>query len=1549
MRTYPPPYRPEDDLYTQDLITDAYNSQFKGYEATPEGELLKKYFRYIGTPSRDVIESYNNIMLQQLQHQIVARPLYTKSIIDGQEMDVKVVMENLIYCKPTYTQGTTTSPLYPENARRLHIPYLATAAARPVMYVHIDDPNSNHPSGKSWARYNLELPHQEIFKIPAMLGSSLCHLEGITDPEQLAALGMDSDDPLGYFIVENGRSRVILNIQKLRLNNIFVLPAMNKVSSHCRLTVLTPTGTKQMQIVIGQISGNKYGDLLLQLGSFKKKGEVGSSSKAVEGVNILHIVRILNDITGAITLIGNQDISDYFRARLKMFVKPENWNRVLNKFRATEVMYSNVSPDVARSNVINFLRVNVPPESPNIERERILKLHDMFADYLFPNIDRNDIVRKIDMLAIMSARLLEYEVGLADPDDRDSWSKNKLSTSAESVSQLIRLEWVRVIMSVQKDLEGTSVGRKATSKTASKAKTVYTLQEVANKLKGYVDSMNDKIVAAFGGTNWGKNGNFARNNLSDILEDNNITEIVSHITSIDVNAERRTKSLDIRGVKATQAGGVCLDGATDDTSCGLKKNKAITGYTTAEEDPNPVIALILSSVHFSLEKTETKPDYILVGSVIIGWCDAATMYKYLVMMRRKGVIYKHAEFVNARKGYLEVYTCGGRLVRPLCVVDENGLLALDNNNARDKDLKYLLDHGYVEMIGLAEQERLVIAYDPEVLNRRLSKIKSLTSEYEELVSQIVENPVNMSDMENNEDLKLRIKSIRSTLSMEEYPYDYCEIHPIALVGASASNVPFLNTNPSTRISYQSKMEKQSMQPRGVNPHHHDGTEYVKNMASQPIIRTATAEGVGIDLRPTGSNVILCIGAFSGFNQEDALVFNKKTLESGIFDYTRYITKSVSLTTTSTMSQAFGLPWFDQSSASRYHAIGNDGLPIKGTFIRPNDCIVGKYQYIQGRDPGNNRDRFKEETRNVSEYMKVGEYGIVESVKKIPHKNGSMFVSVKLRLTCRPAVGDKFFVSPSQKATVALIENPENLPFDPETGLIPDVFMNPHAIPSRMTMGVLFEMMYGTALVKKGMTYDATGHQKFDTVKFREMIAQFETMGKGNAMRTPGRPKITWAPGESPIEKHRKKVQELEKYYYIADIVPAVSIPEYVDKNVSSVLLSSLRAYLDDPTNSVYWYIGGLKSVPLQDTPVDDTLRSIVRKSMLTNTIPYPLKLQIMEQVKMRDELVAFINKTVDVDIDYYHAKLDVYMGLYGHNSEYAQSRYIRLTQLLALNPDNETVALALENCKRYVSPEAINVGERVDSLDDIPNTMTMAMQDMINKILIERDNLADEVRNFEKVFMSGDVIMKSGTTGITYPGRVSIGPVRMYNTVHIAANKIQARGKGKRDPVTRQPNRGRSSHGAVKFGDMDLRAVQSHGASAIAQERMCTLSDAYEMPMCIDCGVVATYIPHTKSFSCPLNSQCSKFGRITVAYVYKYLMQILGPTGILIRTKVATEDTYPEKMLQIRNAKKREYIDEDEYDDDDEMKALDGIPEDEGEVAPELSDDEDYDYYEADY
>ena len=662
------------------------------------------------------------------------------------------------------------------------------------------------------------------------------------------------------------------------------------------------------------------------------------------------------------------------------------------------------------------------------------------------------------------------------------------------------------------------------------------------------------------------------------------------------------------------------------------------------------------------------------------------------------------------------------------------------------------------------------------------------------------------------------------------------------------------------------MSKQDLAPQEANPVRHEGTRLVRPYGTQPIVRTIAERALGMDIRAVGTNVILAIASIKGFNQEDALIVDKFALDLGLLDYIKFYVKDIKVRVKpdkAGIREVLARPYIEPAQEEIYHAIGQNGLPRIGSVLQPEDVVISKLKYpFNPNSPFDmkNPEHLKSATKSM-EKMKVGEYGVVHDVKVI--KDGEeLYVSVLIRDYRRPSLGDKIYITPSQKTTIGKIEQHHKMPFDPITGLTPQIVMNPHAIPSRMTMGPIYEMLQGTALVKTGRTYDATGFQDYDIQKFKDiLVGDF--------------PKET-------LELLKRNKAELDRYDPIVQLVPTNSVGtvmkgdmyELVNSKISErdILKRKVRTPEEEiKLNVLNSYLQDLKSAyDLPEAVTRDSRRILIRAS-LPDTVP--------------QEILPF------VQIEY--NKID---NIKAHLNQLQQkAEYVSKTE--DPNVDIKEISIKIEELLHR-----INMYTGLTRVD----IWTPQLVYMVGEILEARDNLHDVVRGFEKTFQSGKKTMTMYSNGLNMETPMAIGPVRAKTVVHMAEDKIQGRAVGRVDEVTKQAPAGKTNNGAVKFGTMELNALVSYGAAHIAQERMCLLADAYPCVWCLDCGIIAERLSSEKKWKCPLCITGKNFGVKTIPYVFKYLTQLLLSVGIFIQNKMSTEEEFPAKITEYKHQNRQQ-------------------------------------------
>lgn len=1066
----------EKAMYNHDIASTLVDPEAVGFSELPdvcapdipgditvtrEGKMLRNFFRWQGTISRSFIDSYDQWVLEELRDQLASRPLRGTRDVNGILENIYTVFRDVVVVRPNYEDKDTgkTRTLYPTNALNLHITYHAKVYARAYMYNMRNEIIKNSPD------------YTFIVSIPVMVGSIICNIRDITDPYTLLKLGIDPYDPLGYFII-NGSMKVLVNTDKLKLNKIFVFPPVASMAATespvCRVTVPTPVGTKQMQLIM-----NRAGSVVLQLAAFRKMKD----EKTQYTVNILHIVefmdrffiRDVNGNKGSLSRLS-ADISQQthhryrasgvipaFKGIMKEFTPEKEWMGVSSEFAFTEAEYS-----VTRNNdVLSSLMSNIGVASLQEAHE---KLREIFTEQFFPNINYTRMIDKVTMLAIMTVHLLRFRRGYRKPDNKDSWTVKKIDSAGKTIAQVMRRAWTKTMADTQE-----------------RVKDISDLGSIVRNVNP--DNANRHMEQAFTSVNYGAKGGFARQNITDPIEDHNLVSIMSHLTKVDVKMDRNSTSAGVRAVQNTQEMFICPAQTPDDAGCGIIKNLACTTMISIDIDPTPMIQLLFEKGVLVKDKRQGVTDYVLVNSAFQGWTIGSVFYEFCDNYRRQGIFHKHTEIVWNRNGWIEVYTDACRLIRPVLIVDQStGLPAMDlRSDGESLEFQELLDLGLAGFIGTAESEFVNIAYTRDDLYDRLAAIERIKQEINEVDAKRAVTP---ELTQERKELDLLYNSLRVSLNREMLPYHYMDLHPIVQMGIAASMTPYLSLNNGCRISFQTKMFKQAMSIQKMNPAFHHGTEKVMLTPTTPIVKSSTEEAFGVHAKPYGSNVFMAILAWSGYNQEDGIIFNRASIQRGKFRFMKTIVCDTHILTADGSRQSLKKPIPGKGEdPARYKYICDNGLPAIGAVLRQGDCVIGKIQINANDDT----------PTNASIFMGIGQNGIVDDVRVVDDAKGR-YVSVRLRQVCLPVIGNKVGPRYSQKATI-VIKDEVDLPRT-EDGIVPDVILNPHAIPSRMTIGMLMEMLTGTAAAFQGKAVDATGYQKYDRKTFRKVLTKYGYKANG---------------------------------------------------------------------------------------------------------------------------------------------------------------------------------------------------------------------------------------------------------------------------------------------------------------------------------------------------------------------------------------------------------------------------------------------------------------------
>lgn len=1087
--------------YTRTLVATTESK----VNLSKEDALVRKVLCVSGVPA-NIINIYNNWIQTRLASHIAAKRIYLEDgfiyfdkddiNIDIQRPAINVGGDNLMPLTPkicrdrgyTYSFCVNITPKY----AKLHKTDMSTYERQLLVPKESTDVDFNPK-------------HCQLsIKLPIMLGSWVCNLttsNGVTDESAYLAEECPNDQ-FGYFIIK-GSERIILTRDNLRLGQIFIYPPSAKKAVECRYTCPTRSGagTVITTLAVGKKSQQiKTG--LTHLGKHP-------NSEKTRHIPVFVLFKLLDsDYQQNGTIQESQDFREAVEM-IKYFVEPKYHNELLFVLQSSLIKARSVSIK-HNGNYFNYVIEKRALGNISAEGARKKILEDIRAD-LFPNVDDFDTVRYTDEktayevtdynkrlhLAMMMARFCEYLMHNRSVDDRDSTGNKRFETAAKRLELRFLTLWNRI---------DHAVVRKGAPKTQSKTLTGNPTT-VLNALITNVNKMNADIETEFAPNAW--NGKNAKNkeNIVDIIKRNTPFDVTNQVSHISIAANIQLKQPQIRAVQMSQLGYICPLETPEGKTCGLTKYPALSCQYSLEQNPTVINAVIDQyedkglSASYSREDGKTYP--LLVNGVIKYWCDPS-FEKELIKYRRNGTFPKDTSiFLNRRDRTVEVLCNGGRMVRPLLIVNpETGNLVIDEiKDAWSMDFDTLLKNGCIEYVDAREQEHITLAQRLEHVRDRVLRLPILEREIRNgLIAMKTESNPNVetkTGVESKVDTEALLKEweyiregtnagknmvisdflkkidARLPSLVIEYirkaplKYTHSEIDPIFILGMSASLTPFGGMNPGPRIIYNTSMSKQALGRYHTLINTRFDTSFkMMNAPTQPFVKVITHDFAGFNRMPVGTTITVAMMALDR-NPEDSVILSEDSVYAGKFALTKFKTHKLvnSNTPKGGIREVLKKPILAEGeSANRYHAIGEDGLPKINALIKQGDCIVGRVDECSSNIPG----RPKKEI-NRSLFAKCWEGGFVDGVLVTTDGTGSTVVKVRLRQRRRIIRGDKITSRYSQKVTCGVIEKTENLPHivgGPNDGVVPDAFINVHSIPGRMTVNQLKEF-----LMTKGFIYD----------------------------------------------------------------------------------------------------------------------------------------------------------------------------------------------------------------------------------------------------------------------------------------------------------------------------------------------------------------------------------------------------------------------------------------------------------------------------------------------
>jgi DNA-directed RNA polymerase II subunit RPB2 len=441
------------------------------------------------------------------------------------------------------------------------------------------------------------------------------------------------------------------------------------------------------------------------------------------------------------------------------------------------------------------------------------------------------------------------------------------------------------------------------------------------------------------------------------------------------------------------------------------------------------------------------------------------MELYLDMKDKKykGIINIYTSIVFDYK-LAEIRICndGGRLTRPVLKVRDNRALVTK------EIIRQLVDKEicWNDLITSCRLEESVIEYiDPEEQNFSMIAMKSKDGYLVDDIS--------------------------------KYRYTHCEIHPSTIFGILASCIPFPEHNQAPRNTYQTAMAKQAMGVYATNfDKRMDKTAYVLNYPSRPLVETRIMNFLHLNQIPSGCQIHVAIMTHTGYNQEDSVLINKASIDRGLFlatihhtekDEDKNIIRDEIIRCKPDKTKTKGIKF------GNYDKLNAQGFIPENDLVENRDVIIAKIIPIkENRNDPTKTMKYDDQSKT----FRTTEETYVDKNYTGRNGDGYNFAKVRVRILRKPVMGDKVSSRHGQKGTVGNIIPECDMPFTKD-GMRPDIIINPHAIPSRMTIAQLKETLLGKVLLDLGMFGDGTSFGNLDVQTIASELQRIGYESYGN--------------------------------------------------------------------------------------------------------------------------------------------------------------------------------------------------------------------------------------------------------------------------------------------------------------------------------------------------------------------------------------------------------------------------------------------------------------------
>lgn len=1001
--------------------------------------LLDQYFQTTPYPyTKHHLDSFNQFLQGDIPAIVrAANPIIVlKDLVPGTtnlyDYKVEIFMGGedgsaIMLGTPTiqHQSGEDVRLMFPNEARLRNLTYSAGLYCDILVRVTFGRPAEGAPAVKETTIRQFPLA-----QLPIMLHSKGCLLNN-KPKEFLQAVGECPYDQGGYFII-GGSEKVLITSQEQAFNTLYTQnqEADPQVATYSSISCLSPETRQVRRVTFGIIRKSEA----LHVG-------LPFVRKTIPVCILFRALGIESDEEIARLIYADLDSDEAKLMEPFLVACFTDSNPILDTYSAIQYIKT-LTKGFSEAHVLDILQNQTFIHVPDTPGAR--------AAYL------GDCVRKI------------YRVytGLDSKTDRDDTRNQRCLTSGFLNQMLFQDVYKNYVKLVSRAVDEAYNYNKQVYKGES-FMNIFAESNVAEIFKNpmkKMDIMTTGIMRGFRGK-WGSGGGEDKAGVLQALSRLSYIDFMSHCRRVVLEFDTGMKLTGPRQLHTSQYGYFCTNETPGGASIGITKNLSVLG-TISIATPTKAFMTWLLTRKFMMTVEETKGKIramavpIFINNGIVGYTlDAQAFVQVMKLLKWTGCLSASvgvAFFIQDRRILLNFDE--GRPGRPLLHMAPWGpdkypkeRLAADGTTWRDMvmgSLPQTQRHG-LSWVGFVDP---LAEKDTPSLKEYIDYL----TPYSGLIEYV-------DPYEQNETL------IANFMEQVVETTSHVEIHPSIIMSAITTLIPFSNYNQSPRNQLGDSQSKQGISLYATNwQMRYDNQASILTNGAPPLCRTLFYDYLGQGKLSYGNNIVLAMGMFQGYNQDDGIVFNLDAFQRGLFNTVHYRSYNVReeddemAKTRSRIANPRSVPgWTSLKAGMDYSQLDESGIVKVGSFVDENTVLVARSMELPNGT-----------LVDASEAAQVWTHGRVESVVLMVNNKGLRTVKIRVVEYRAPELGDKFSNRHGQKGTIGMMFRAHDLPRT-RNGIVPDMMMNTHAIPSRMTIGMIMEMMAGKVAANLGAIADGT--------------------------------------------------------------------------------------------------------------------------------------------------------------------------------------------------------------------------------------------------------------------------------------------------------------------------------------------------------------------------------------------------------------------------------------------------------------------------------------------